>query len=492
MATLLSIRLWLALLAATLTGQAAQAQCLLDRAIQLHQSGDLQAAIREYQACIAAEPNRVEARSNLGAVLAKLGRYEDAIAQYQAALKVAPRELAPRLRFNLGLAYYKSFQIPEAAAEFESLHAAQPSDLNLALLLADCRLRTGEFQAAIDLLTPLEASQPDQPALDYVLGMALIRNGRVTEGQLRVDRILRRGDSAEGRFLLGAALFSAGNYPAAVKELSRAAALNPDVPSLQSYYGQALLFTGDADGAIQAFSKELAINPNDFDANFQLASILAYRGKLAESRPLLERAARVRPGSSEARDALANGFRVDQHPKTDPGVAVGSTAPSIGALDLSRSAKPIVLVFGSYTCPKLRGSAVDLKRLAEAYRGRVDFRLVYIREAHAQGGAETEWQSTINSRDGISLSPARTLPEKQEHAALCLRKLDLPFPAVVDGMDGAAESAYQAWPSRVYLVGRDGKVAFETRLGELDFRPAELDAAIRETLTRGGPNEGLR
>jgi hypothetical protein len=71
-----------------------------------------------------------------------------------------------------------------------------------------------------------------------------------------------------------------------------------------------------------------------------------------------------------------------------------------------------------------------------------------------------------------------------EVAALCLRKLDLGFPAVVDGMDAAAESAYQAWPSRVYLIGRDGRVAFRTRLGELDFRPPDLDAAIREMLAK--------
>ena len=313
---------------------------------------------------------------------------------------------------------------------------------------------------------------------------ALIRNGRVAEGQTRVDRILRRGDSAEGHFLPGAALFTGGNYPAAVAELSKAAALNPDVPSLQSYYGQALLFTGDADGATQAFHKELAANPNDFDANFQLASILAHRGKPAEARPLLERAVQVRPGSLEARDALANGFRADQPAQADPGVAPGTPAPPVASLDLSHLPKPIVLVFGSYTCPKLRTSAAELKRLAEAYRDRIDFRLVYIREAHAEGGAESQWQSTINTKEGISLAPARTLPEKQDHAALCLRKLDLPFPALVDGMDGAAETAYQAWPSRLYLIGRDAKVAFQTRLGELDFRPAELETAIRGILKK--------
>src|SRR3954447_17144618 len=118
----MSKHLWFALFLTTLRAQAPPGGCALERAIRLHQAGDFPAAVREYQACVAAEPNRVEARSNLGAVLAKLGRYQDAIDQYQAALKVAPRDVAPRLRFNLALAYYKSNQIPEAAAEFQALH----------------------------------------------------------------------------------------------------------------------------------------------------------------------------------------------------------------------------------------------------------------------------------------------------------------------------------------------------------------------------------
>ena len=479
-------RTWILLFVATLKGQTPPAGCALDRAIQLHQAGDFPGAIREYQACIALDPNRAEVRSNLGAILAKLGRYQEAIGQYQAALKVAAPEIAARLRFNLAMAYYKSFQIPEAASELQALHAAQPQDLNLALLLADCRLRTGDFKQAIDLLTPFEATQPDQAALDYVLGMALIRDGRVKEGQLRVDRILGRGESAEGHFLLGAALFTAGDFPGAVKELSKAEALNANVPSLHSYYGQALLFTGDADGAAEAFRKELAANPNDFDANLQLASILSHRGKPDEARPLLERAVQVRPGSSEARDALANGFRSGKAPQSDPGIPVGTPAPPVGTMDLSRLAKPVVLVFGSYTCPKLRSSAADLKRIAEQYRDRVDFRLVYIREAHAEAGPETEWQSTINAREGVGLPPARNLAEKREHAELCVRKLNLPWTAVVDGMDGAAETAWQAWPSRIYAIGRDGRVAFNSRLGELDFHPAEFEAALRAILTKRG------
>jgi len=476
-------RLGFVLLISALRAQTPPPVCALERAIQLHQAGDYAAAAREYRACVAIDPNRAETRSNLGAVLVKLGRYEDAIEQYGEALKIAAPEIVPQLRFNLALAYYKSFQINEAALELAALQKTRPSDLNLALLLADCRLRTGEFRRAIDLLLPFEAAQPDQPALDYVLGMALIRDGRVAEGQLRVDRILGRGESAEGHFLLGSALFTAGNYPAAVKEFSKAEALSADLPSLQSYYGQALLFSGDADGAIEAFHKELAANPNDFDANFQLASILANRGKPEEARPLLERAVQVRPGSKEARAALTNGFPVAKA-QGDEGVAPGSAAPAIAGLDLAHLSRPTVLVFGSYTCPKLRSSAAELKRISEQYRDRIEFRLVYIREAHAADGSGTQWQSTINERDGAVLAPARDLAEKRQHADLCVRKLNLPWPAVVDGMDGLAEAAYQAWPSRVYVVDLGGRVVFNSRLGELDFHAADLEAALREILAK--------
>jgi tetratricopeptide (TPR) repeat protein len=434
----------------------------------------------------------VDIRSNLGAVLAKMGRYEDAIGQYREALRSAPPDLAPRLRFNLALAYYKSLQISDAAAELEPLHKAQPEDLNLALLLADCRLRMGDFQQAVDVVAPLEAAHSDEPGLNYVLGMALIRSGRVAEGQIRVDRILRQGDSAEGHFLLGSALFGAGNYPGAVTELNRAAQLNPDLPSLQSYLGQALLFTGDADGAVQAFRKELAANPNDYDANFRLASILARRGMDCQALLLLERAVQIRPGSVEARAALSEGFHYDQASAGDPGIAVGATAPPIGSRKFTGQARPAVLIFGSYTCPKLRNSAEELKRIAAEYHAGVDFLLVYISEAHAGTGAESLWQSTINQKDGIDLPPARNLEEKQAHAAICTRKLSLPFAVAVDDMDTAAERAYQAWPSRLYLVGRDGKVAFQTRLGELDFHGADLERAIREILAKREPDAHLR
>ena len=448
--------------------------------------GDLEGAAREYRTCVQATPESAEIHANFGVVLAGLGRYDEAVHQYEAALPLSPPEVAERIRFNLALAFYKSSRIPKAISGFQALHNDHPADTRTSLLLGDCYLQSGRFSEAIDLLKPLTGTAEQQDALDYELGMALIRGGRPAEGQVHVDRILRRGDSAEGHFLLGSALFMDKNYPEAVQELARAVALNPKVPSLESYYGRALLFTGDADGAAEAFRKELELNPNDFDANYGLAAILSQRGKTEEARQLLYRAAELRPASTEVQAALEHGFSAI--PAADSGVLLGAPAPAIQSLDLARPAKPLVLVFGSYTCPKLRYSAADLKRAWAEFHDRVDFRLVYIREAHADGN----WQSTINQKEGIDLPPARNLAEKKADAELCLRKLSLPFPFVVDSMEGTAEKAYHAWPSRVYLVGRDGRVAFDSRLGEQDFRIAGFASAIREILAGRGVHEGVQ
>ena len=97
------------------------------RATQLHESGDIQGAIRGYQAILAAHPQRVDVRSNLGAAYSRLGRYEEAIEQYKQALALDNHNEA--IRFNLALAYYKAAWFTEAAGELTHFLAAAPKSL---------------------------------------------------------------------------------------------------------------------------------------------------------------------------------------------------------------------------------------------------------------------------------------------------------------------------------------------------------------------------
>jgi Flp pilus assembly protein TadD/thiol-disulfide isomerase/thioredoxin len=470
-----------------LYAQTSSPESVLQHAMELQQVGDLPGAVKGYQDFLALRPNEVAAHSNLGVLLSRLGRFDEAITEYRKALDLEPGNAS--ITLNLGLAYYKSERMPEAAQEFLKARQTAPDNLQITLLLADCQLRMGQNENVTALLRPVEQQNPNDLAIAYLLGTALIRDNRIEEGQRRVDRILRNGDSAEARFLLGSQMFAAGDFPSAVRQFARAIELNPNLAGLQSFYGQALLNTGDPDGAADAFKKELASNPTDFAANLYLAEIFIARRNWGEAQPLLARALRIRPDSLAAkRDfeelTARNERQTTEQANDERGPRPGDQAPEFTitkmgsgeriTLSRLRQSGPVLLVFGSYTCPNFRAAAPTLNALYGKYKGQLSFALIYIREAHSTA----DWQSTRNEREGIVVRPATSIRERQEHATLCMRKLHIDFPTLVDDLTGNAEKAYSAWPSKAYLVDRKGRIVFSTGLSELDFKPHQLESAI--------------
>jgi tetratricopeptide (TPR) repeat protein len=285
-------------------------------ATRLHQAGDLDGAIRGYQAILARYPNRGDVRSNLGAAYARLGRYEEAIDQYRQALKLNPGNQT--IRYNLALAYYKAAWFTEAANELTSLVASMPADAaerqSTIFILADSRVRLGEYRKAIDLLSPLEPVYGNDRAFAYLLGSALISDDQVARGQVLIDRVFRGNDSAEAHMLIGSILLLADDKHGAIKEFERALQLNPKLPGLQSCYGRAHMRLGDGEEAMKAFKKELADNPNDFDANLYLGIILKRDKMLDESYEYLSRAARLRPRDAYSRYHLGALFAAQGKP----------------------------------------------------------------------------------------------------------------------------------------------------------------------------------
>jgi tetratricopeptide (TPR) repeat protein len=275
----------------------------LEQAIKAHQAGELTAAEAGYRAFLNRHPNIFEIRSNLGAVLAAQGRYADAVSEYETALKTAPTN--PGILLNLALAHYKLGHIPQAVERLEKLHRLTPSHLQARLLLADCLLQMNQNRRVAELLEPLAKERQDDMAVAYMLGTALVRDNRVTEGQKLLDRILRVGDSAEARLLLGTAKFGMGDFAESLKDFQRAVELNPNLPSANGYLGRGLLATGDMAGAAIALKNELKRNPNDFEANLHLAVLLKGDQEHAAARQHLLRALNVRPGDARVLYQLA-------------------------------------------------------------------------------------------------------------------------------------------------------------------------------------------
>jgi tetratricopeptide (TPR) repeat protein len=293
------------LMAGALRAQTAQSpEALLKEAQTLHQAGELDEAIKDYRLFLAQHPDVAPVRSNLGAALAAAGRYEEAIIEYKRALQLQP---LPQIRLNLALAYYKAVRLREAVHELVPLHAADPGNLQIALLLGDCYFRLGDFKKTVELLEPLEPANPDNQALTYLLGMSLMRDKQVQTGEILVNKILRNGDSAAAHLMLGAARLEILDASGAVDELAAAVKLDPKLPMAHYLYGNALLTLGHREDAMENFRQELAIDPNEFGSNLYLGVMLNQGESYTEAVPYLNRALQVRPGDPGVRYQIAIG-----------------------------------------------------------------------------------------------------------------------------------------------------------------------------------------
>jgi Tfp pilus assembly protein PilF len=277
-----------------------------NHAVALQQKGQLEAAVVAYRNFLIKQPGNLAGLSNLAVVLARLGRFEEAIEEYERALKVDPKN--PTVRLNLAIARYKAAQFHEAAKELARVRKMQPGNLQATMLEADCHLRMGDATAVIALLEPIEAKHANDAnglAIAYMLGMAYLRAGKPDLGQVRIDRILRNGESAEAHVLMGLALREAHDLAGAVTSFGKAVALNPNLPDVHAMYGLALIASGNRDKAREEFEAELKANPHDYTANVNLGVIAKEDQRLDEAAAFFARALNVRPADPATRYQVA-------------------------------------------------------------------------------------------------------------------------------------------------------------------------------------------
>lgn len=102
--------------------------------------------------------------------------------------------------------------------------------------------------------------------------------------------------------------------------------------------------------------------------------------------------------------------------------------------------------------------------------------MVYIREAHPSDGRV----SRANVRQGINIPQPRTQKERNQVASDACSALRIQFPTAVDGIDDRVGRAYQGWPDRLYVVGRDGRVIYAGGRGPRGFSARELEQTLSQ------------
>jgi len=288
-----------ALLAALLTacalGQEAAVEQLFSGALEAQQRGDFALAAANYQQIVKQQPGFFGAWANLGVVLVRLGRFDEAIAAYRSALHLDPSNRA--LQMNLALAFYKQGDLRQAARELGELHQADPGNPQVATLLGDCWLRLGDPQQALLVVAPIAAAHPDDLDLAYVLGSALIATGKSREGLALVERVATQKNNADAYLLAGKTWLKIGDPDQAMPDLEAAAKLNPALPGIYTLRGVAREGTFNNDGAEADLRKALELDANDLEALVHLGAILYTKRDLASAKTVLDRALKIDPSS---------------------------------------------------------------------------------------------------------------------------------------------------------------------------------------------------
>lgn len=108
--------------------------------------------------------------------------------------------------------------------------------------------------------------------------------------------------------------------------------------------------------------------------------------------------------------------------------------------------RPVLLIFGSVTCPMTASAAPSVQELYDEFDGDIEFIMLYVREAHP----------------GEHFVQAETLEEKLEHARFLKKLYDIEWTVAADNIDGDLHRALDPKPNSAFLMDKEGKILFRS------------------------------
>lgn len=148
----------------------------------LTQTGDLNGAVEQFEAAIRIEPEKANAHYNLAVILARQNKHEEAIARLRSALKVEAGDVVAR--YLLAQELVKTDRAAEALVEFSRVVQADPNNEGALLEQVKLLYRLGRFKEALEAIEKSHAQFPQKGRTAVMLAYMLatspelaLRNG---------------------------------------------------------------------------------------------------------------------------------------------------------------------------------------------------------------------------------------------------------------------------------------------------------------------------
>ena len=302
------------LLALSVAGGTAIVLCLALTRQQLGYWKDSEALFRH---TLQVTENNDVAHNCLGVALGKKDQTEEAIRQYQEAIRLKPDRPMPH--YNLGVAFAKAGQTDEAIRQYREAIRLKPDHANAHNSLGHALFRKGQTEEAIRQYQEALRLQPDHTNAHYDLGLALDQKGRTDEAIRQYREAIRlKPDHADAHDNLGAALYQKGQLDEAIHQLQEALRLNPDHADAHYNLGVVLGNRGQTEEAILQYQKALRLKPDDAQTHNNLGYALFRKGQTAEAIRHYQEALRLDPDFATARRNLQLALAARAHSSPPP------------------------------------------------------------------------------------------------------------------------------------------------------------------------------
>ena len=155
--------------------------------------GKQEEAEKEYRRALALRPDYSEAHNDLGQLLAKTGRREQALAEFDAALANLMYREPWVARCNRGLAVWGMGRKDEGIAELRSCVSQSPRYCEGRRDLGQVLLADGRTREAIDQFSAYVDACPHRPDAHLQLALARIKAGDVAGARVELERCRELG-----------------------------------------------------------------------------------------------------------------------------------------------------------------------------------------------------------------------------------------------------------------------------------------------------------
>ena len=301
----------------SVAGCAAVVVCLVLTRQQLGYWQDSEALFRHVNEVT---ENNYLAHLNLGTALGKKGRIDDAIRQFQEAIRLKPDYALAHN--NLGNALRKKGQIDEAVSQCQEAIRLQPDYALAHNNLGNALTEKGQIDDAINQYREAIRLKPDLADAHCNLGAVLVRKGQTDEAiRQYLEGIRLNPDDALAHYNLGIALVRKVQIGEAIRQYEEAIRLKPDYADAHYNLGNVLVRQGQTDEAIRQYEEALRLKPDFALAHNNLGVALVRQGRIVEAIRQYEEALRLKPDYADARKNLDAAFATKAASPPQPGAS---------------------------------------------------------------------------------------------------------------------------------------------------------------------------